>query len=78
MFKPKIKSELTHAFLSERHVNIEKLTHVIRQDIFLVISSYLDIKPNDILMRLELNQTGEYELKCKVKSKRLKILGFIK
>ncbi len=78
MFKPKIKSELTHDFLCERHVNLTKLNLVIKQDIFSVVSSYLDITPADLFIRLELNIDGDYELKCKVKSKRLKIVGFIK
>jgi len=77
MFKHKLNRELTKAFINERHADLTKLELLLKQDIFSVVNSYLDIKPTDIFLRFELNSSGEYELKCKIKSKRLKVVGFI-
>ncbi len=78
MFTPKLKKELNKSYLSERHINIDKLSLLIKQDIFSVLYSYFDIKPSDMVLRLEINDNCEYELKCKIKTKRVKIVGFVK
>ena len=78
MFRTKLDQDLNKGFLNERHIDLEKLNLVLTQDIFSVVNSYLDITPQDVSLRLGKNSEGEYELKCKVKAKRLKIVGFIK
>jgi len=78
MSKQKLSEELNQTFLNERHIDLVKLGLVLKQDIFSVVNSYLDVRPTDLLLSFDLNSSGEYELKCKVRTKRIKLVGFIK
>lgn len=56
---------------------MERINKIITQDVFDVLHSYLDIENNDIVLKLEPDSSGNYILRCKVKVKRLKIVGFL-
>ncbi len=76
MSEPKYKN-LYQTFVNTRHINLDKINKIITQDVFDVLHSYMDIDSSDIVLRLDQDERGDFILRCKVKAKRLKIVGFL-
>ncbi len=75
--EPKGLMRLKQVLINDKHINPERLNDVVSSDIFKVLQNYMDITKDDLLTRIDLDEQGDYVLRCKVKCKRLKIMGLL-
>ena len=76
-FEPKGVEKLKQVLINDKHFNPERLNDVLSCDSYKVLKNYMDVDKDDMLTRLDLDENGNYVLRCKVKCKRLKIMGLL-
>ncbi|MBQ7977068.1 MAG: hypothetical protein IJ301_00495 [Clostridia bacterium] len=70
-------SKLKQVLINDKHFNPERLNEVVSSDIFKILQNYMEINREDMLARIDIDEQGNYVLRCKVKCKRLKIMGLL-
>ncbi len=76
-FEPRGLDKLRQVLINDKHFNPERLQEVLTCDIYKVLQNYMDLNKNDMLTRLDIDENGNYVLRCKVMCKRLKIMGLL-
>lgn len=71
-----VGSRLRQVLISDKRMDPKRLEEVLKNDLFEILYQYMDIKQGNILAKVDIEE-GEYVLRCKVKTKRLKIMGFV-
>ncbi len=56
---------------------VNSMQTLLKSEIFKCINSYLECSPENILCDLCTDGNGDYVFRCKIKAKRLKMLGFL-
>lgn len=75
--EPKGLAKLKQVLINDKHFNPERLNDVVSSDIFKLLQNYMEIDNSDMMSRIDLDEQGNYVLRCKVKCKRLKIMGLL-
>ncbi len=75
--EPRGVERLRQVLINDKHFDTDRLNDVVSSDIFKALSNYMDITHDDMLLRIDLDEQGDYVLRCKVKARRLKIMGFL-
>lgn len=70
-------SKLKQVLINDKHFNPERLNEVISGDLYKILQNYMEINRDDMLARIDIDDEGNYVLRCKVKCKRLKIMGLL-
>ena len=70
-------SKLKQVLINDKHFNPERLNEVITGDLYKILQNYMEINRDDMLARIDIDDEGNYVLRCKVKCKRLKIMGLL-
>lgn len=76
-FEPKGVEKLKQVLINDKHFNPERLNEVLSCDIYKVLKNYMELDKDDMLTRIDIDESGNYILRCKVKCKRLKIMGLL-
>lgn len=69
-------SRLRQVLINDKRMDPSRLQEVLKNDIFEVLYQYLDIEPSAVKTQVDI-EDGEYVLRCKVRAKRLKVMGFV-
>lgn len=69
--------KLQKVLINDKHFQPARFNELMRSEIFKCLSGYMEITPENILTNLSVEDNGEYVLRCKIKSKRLKIMGLL-
>ncbi|MBR7091276.1 MAG: cell division topological specificity factor MinE [Clostridia bacterium] len=69
-------SRLRQVLINDKRMDPSRLQEVLKNDIFEVLYQYLDIEPSAVKTQVDI-EDGEYVLRCKVRTKRLKVMGFV-
>ncbi len=69
--------KLKKILINDKHFSPVRLNEVIKSGIYKVLGDFMEIEPQDILTNLSLEEDGDYVLRCKVRCKRLKIMGIL-
>ena len=72
----KIKS-LQTALVSDRHLLPSKIKELIGSEVFKCLQNYLELKPENMTSRFDVNSDGDYEFCLSVTAKRIKIMGIL-
>ena len=75
--EPKGLAKLKQVLINDKHFNPERLNDVLSSDIFKLLQNYMEIDNSDMMSRIDLDEQGNYVLRCKVKCKRLRIMGLL-
>ena len=75
--EPRGLTKLKQVLINDKHFNPERLNDVVSSDIFKLLQNYMEIDNSDMMSRIDLDEQGTYVLRCKVKCKRLKIMGLL-
>ena len=75
--EPKGLAKLKQVLINDKHFNPERLNDVVSSDIFKLLQNYMEIDNGDMMSRIDLDEQGNYVLRCKVKCKRLRIMGLL-
>ena len=75
--EPRGLTKLKQVLINDKHFNPERLNDVVSSDIFKLLQNYMEIDNSDMMSRIDLAEQGNYVLRCKVKCKRLKIMGLL-
>ena len=75
--EPKGLAKLKQVLINDKHFNPERLNDVVSSDIFKLLQNYMEIDNSDMMSRIDLDEQGNYVLRCKVKCKRLRIMGLL-
>lgn len=70
-----LDERIKNMLISDKHFDTKDMIKVIRSDMYVLLSNYLEISPQDIFVNIKVNDYGEYELRLDVKTERLKIFG---
>ena len=76
MTNKKIGTRLRQVLINDKRFEPERLREILQNDLYNTLTNYLDITPQDIFSRIDI-ENGEYVLRCKVKAKRVKVMGII-
>lgn len=70
-------SRLNQILIKDKIFNPSKLNELLNVEIFKTLSNFMDIKREDVATRIDIDEGGQYVLRCKVVSKRLKVVGIL-
>ena len=60
-------SKLKQVLINDKHFNPERLNEVITGDLYKILQNYMEINRDDMLARIDIDDEGNYVLRCKVK-----------
>lgn len=69
--------KLKKILVNDKHFSPTRLNEVIKSGIYKVLDNFMEITPQDILTNLTLEEDGDYVLRCKVRCKRIKVMGIL-
>lgn len=69
--------KLKKILINDKHFSPTRLNEVIKSGIYKVLDNFMEITPRDILTNLTLEEDGDYVLRCKVRCKRIKVMGIL-
>jgi len=72
-----LTKRLKNVLISEKEFYKKDLNEILKSEVFKCVKQYLEIYSENIKTNLEINENGEYVFKCKICSKRLKLVGFL-
>lgn len=67
---------MRQVLINDKRFEPERLRDILQNDLYSVLSNYLEIAPRDVLSRIDI-ENGEYVLRCKVRARRIKIMGIV-
>lgn len=67
---------MRQVLINDKRFEPERLRDILQNDLYSVLSNYLEIVPRDVLSRIDI-ENGEYVLRCKVRARRIKIMGIV-
>lgn len=70
-------AKLKRVLINDKRFNPERLNEVISGDLYKILQNYMEIDRENLLAKIDLDEDGYYVLRCKVKCKRLKIMGLL-
>lgn len=76
MQNKKKANRLRQVLINDKRMDPSRLQEVLKNDIYEVLYQYMDIEPSAVKTRVDI-EDGEYILRCKVRSKRIKVMGFV-
>ncbi len=68
---------LKKILINDKHFQPSRFNDLIKSEIFRCLSSYMEIAPENVMTNISIDEEGNYVLRCKVKCKRLKIMGIL-
>ncbi|MBO5102476.1 MAG: hypothetical protein J6C13_00105 [Clostridia bacterium] len=69
--------KLKQVLINDKHFNPTRFNELLTSDIFRVLQNYMEISKDELLSRIDIDAEGNYVFKCKVKCRRLKIVGLL-
>ena len=69
--------KLKKVLINDKHFNPSRLNEILKSDLFNLLKDYMEISNDDIITKLEIDEDGDYIFRCKVRTKRLKMLGIM-
>lgn len=66
---------LQNVLISDKQFSPAKVERVLRCDAFALLSNYCTLQPQDVSVKVEVEQDGTYDIQIQAKSDRLKIFG---
>ncbi|MBR7091366.1 MAG: hypothetical protein IKC79_02815 [Clostridia bacterium] len=76
MQKKGVVRRLREVLINDKRMDPKRLQEVLRNDLYEILYQYMDIGQKDVLAKVDI-EDGEYVLRCKVRTKRLKVMGFV-
>ena len=76
MQKKGVVRRLREVLINDKRMDPKRLQEVLRNDLYEILYQYMDIGQKDVLAKVDV-EDGEYVLRCKVRTKRLKVMGFV-
>lgn len=70
-------NRLNQILINDKFFNPVKFNELLNVEIFKVLNHYMDISRRDVLTKVEIDDMGNYILKCKVRCERLKFIGLL-
>ena len=69
------EERLRKVLIADKHFNPESVKRVISSDLYMLLSNYAEIKPENLEFDIEITDDGDYIFNLKAKCNRLKIFG---
>ena len=69
------QNRMKNMLISDKHFDTKDLIRVLKSDTYGVFVNYFDIIPQDISIKLEVDENGIYKLSVNLSAERLKIFG---
>lgn len=69
--------KLKKVLINDKHFRPENLNNILKSEIFKCLSSFLEIIPEELNSKLQINEDGNFEFSLCVIAKRLKIFGML-
>jgi len=70
-------TRLNQILINDKFFNPTKLNELLNVEIYKTLSNFMEIGRENVATRLDIDEGGNYILRCKVTSKRLKVVGII-
>ena len=70
-----IEQRIRNMLISDKHFDTRDLVRVLRSDLYTLLVNYFDITPQDIEVRIDVDEFGVYDFHSSLKAERLKIFG---
>ncbi len=70
-------TRLNQILINDKFFNPAKLNELLNVEIYKTLSNFMELRREDVATRIDIDEGGNYVLRCKVASKRLKVVGII-
>lgn len=70
-------TRLNQILINDKFFNPTKLNELLNVEIYKTLSNFMEIRREDVATRIDIDESGNYVLRCKVSSKRLKVVGIL-
>ncbi len=70
-------TRLNQILINDKFFNPAKLNELLNVEIYKTLSNFMELRREDVATRIDIDEGGNYVLRCKVSSKRLKVVGII-
>ena len=70
-------SRLKKVLINDKHFDPARLNAIIASDVYQVLNNYFEVRPEDIGVQIAFDDKGEYVIRIKAFSNRVKVLGIL-
>lgn len=70
-------TRLNQILVKDKFFNTDKFNELVNVEIYKVLVNFMEIQREDVNTRLDIDERGNYVLRCKVECSRLKLVGLI-
>ncbi len=70
-------TRLNQILINDKFFNLIKLNELLNVEIYKTLSNFMELKREDVATRIDIDERGNYVLRCKVSSQRLKVVGIL-